>query len=340
MTASFTQLVQARLDSLTKPPGSLGRLEALALRLAEQQQTLDVVTRPRRLVLFAADHGVVAAGVSQWPSAVTAQMVLNIAQGGAASSVLARQFDVELRVVDVGVARDTPWPDRSIVDRRIRPGTRNFALEPALTVEEFDAAWQVGVEQAATAHAEGCRILLGGEMGIGNTTAASALTAWLTQQPAESVVGAGAGATDESLQRKCEVVTQAVARAQAFPEIRQGLASICGLEIAALAGFYAQGARQQTPVLLDGFIATSAALLAERLAPGTARGLLAAHRSAEPGHTPALAMLGLVPWIDHWQLRLGEGTGALLLVPLVDAAGAILTQMATFQSAGVAAHAD
>ncbi|MFM8285980.1 MAG: nicotinate-nucleotide--dimethylbenzimidazole phosphoribosyltransferase [Planctomycetaceae bacterium] len=339
MTAAFTQLVQARLDSLTKPPGSLGRLEALALRLAEQQQTLAVATRPRRLVLFAADHGVVAAGVSQWPSAVTAQMVLNIAEGGAASSVLARQFDVDLRVVDVGVDRDTPWPQRSILDRRIRRGTRNLALEPALTVAEFDAAWQVGVEQAATAQAEGCRVLLGGEMGIGNTTAASALTAWLTQQPPAAVVGAGAGATTASLQRKCEVVTAAVARAEAFPQFKQGLASICGLEIAALAGFYAQGTRQQTPVLLDGFIATAAALVAERLAPGTARGLLAAHRSAEPGHHPALVALGLVPWIDGWQLRLGEGTGALLLAPLVDAAGAILTQMATFDSAGVATHA-
>lgn len=339
MTHSITDQTQARLDSLTKPPGSLGRLEALALRLAELQQTVEVCTRPRRLVLFAADHGVVASGVSQWPSSVTAQMVLNIAGGGAASSVLARQFAVDLRIVDVGVACDAPWPAGAIVERRIRSGTRNLDLEPALSVEEFDAAWQVGVEQVQRARAEGYQLLLGGEMGIGNSTAASALTAWLTHQPVAQVVGAGAGATAASLQRKRDVVARAVARGQRFPDLRQGLASVSGLEIAALAGFYAEGARQRIPMVLDGFIATAAALVAEQLAPGTASGLFAAHRSAEPGHTPALTSLKLRPWLDGWELRLGEGTGALLLVPLLDAAAAILTQMATFQSAGVSGHA-
>jgi nicotinate-nucleotide--dimethylbenzimidazole phosphoribosyltransferase len=329
--------VTRHLDSLTKPPGSLGRLEELAARLCLVQRSLRPVTRPRRLVLFAADHGVVAEGVSAWPSEVTGLMIENILSGGAASSVLARTTDTELVLVDVG-AHSAPLPPRpGYVVAKVRAGTRNLAREPAMTIDEFDQAWEVGATEARNAAAEGIRLVAAGDMGIGNTTPAACLAALLTDVPAAQLVGRGAGADDAAMGRKRAVVEAAVERARSgrTSGLKAVIADVGGLEIAAMAGFYATAAQAGLSIVLDGFIASSAALTAEVLAPGTEESLIAAHRSAEPGHGPMLAKLGLTPFLDTWQMRLGEGTGALLLLPLLDAAAAVVRDMATFARAGI-----
>lgn len=328
--------VRRHLDSLTKPPGSLGRLENLAARLCLVQQTLAPRTQPRRAVLFAADHGVVAEGVTAWPAEVTGLMVRNIAGGGAASSVLARTTGTDLRLVDVGTLLAEP-AGADYLCRKVRPGSRNLAREPALTADEFRAAVAVGREQAAEAAADGMAVVAAGEMGIGNTTPASCLTALLADVPPAAAVGRGAGADDGTLARKRAVVTAAVeaARPRLAADPERAVAAVAGLEIAAVTGFFQGAADAGLTVVLDGFVATAAALVAERLRPGTAGVMIAAHRSAEPGHAAALKALGLAPLLDGWDMRLGEGTGALLAMPLLDAAAAITSGMATFRSAGI-----
>jgi nicotinate-nucleotide--dimethylbenzimidazole phosphoribosyltransferase len=317
--------IRAHLDSRAKPPGSLGRLEDLAAELCRIQGTLAPVTRPRRVVLFAADHGVVAEGISAWPAAVTAAMVRTIADGRAASSRLAETLRTDLRLIDVGV--DGPnWPDDGVYrNRRVRAWSRNLAVESALTVDEFRAAVRVGEEQAEEARADGARVVAAGEMGIGNTTPASCLTALLAGVPVDEAIGPGAGADGPTMERKRRAVRAAVDRERprldADPEAT--IAAVGGLEIAAMAGFFHRSEELGLTVVLDGFIATAAALVAERLWPGMARSMIAAHRSAEPGHAAALRHLDLTPSLDGWNLRLGEGTGALLLMPLLDAAAAL-----------------
>jgi nicotinate-nucleotide--dimethylbenzimidazole phosphoribosyltransferase len=331
------ELVRAHLDALVKPPGSLGRLEDLAVRLCVIQRTLAPRTTPRRLVLFAADHGVAAEGVTAWPAEVTRLMVTAIVAGGAASSVLAASTGTDLRLIDVGVA-GPGLPDGPVhLCRKVRAGSRNLAQGPALTVDEFRAAAAVGEEQASDAVASGAALVAAGEMGIGNSTPASCLTALLTGSPAGAVVGPGAGAGEEVLVRKRRVVAAKVGieSRHLADEPEATIASACGLEIAAMAGFYRRAAASGLTVVLDGFIATAAALVADRLWPGTARSMIAAHRSAEPGHAAALAHLGLEPALDNWGMRLGEGTGALLLMPILDAAAAVVTRMATLDRAGI-----
>lgn len=325
------------LDSLTKPPGSLGRLEELAIQLCLIQQTLQPTARPRKLVLFAADHGVVAEGVSAWPSEVTGLMIRNILNGGAASSVLARATDTQLVLVDIGSQSPPLAPQPGYVVAKVRSGTRNLAREPALSVGEFDQAWAVGAAQARQAAHEGMRLLAAGDMGIGNTTPASCLAALLVGAPTMQVVGRGAGADDATVARKAAVIDSAVQRARqvAASDLKAAIASVSGLEIAGLAGFYATAAHAGLPIVLDGFIATSAALVARALAPGTEAHLIAAHCSAEPGHLPMLAKLGVTPFLDNWQMRLGEGAGALLCMPMLDAAVAIVCGMATFEQASI-----
>lgn len=326
--------VQQHLDSLTKPPGSLGRLERLAARLCLIQQSLRPVTRPRRLVLFAADNGVVAEGVTVWPAEVTGLMVQNILAGGAASSVLARSTNTELILVDVGTQSPPLLPQPGYVNAKVRSGSRNLAREPAMTVAEFDQAWEVGADQARRAAEDGMRIVAAGEMGIGNSTPAACLTMLLADVPVAHAVGRGAGADDETLARKRAVVELAVERIRSR-DLRSAIAAVCGLEIAALAGFYAASAKAGLPIVLDGFIASSAALVAQQLSPGTQTALIAAHRSAEPGHAALLAKLKLSPYLDGWEMRLGEGSGALLLMPLLDAAAAVVGDMATFAQARI-----
>ena len=314
----------AHLNALAKPPGSLGRLEALAARLAVIQQSLRPVTRPRRIVLFAGDHGVAASGVTAWPSSVTGAMIGMICAGRASSSALARAQDADLRLVDVGSLSPTDNPPAFFRDARIAAGTADLSCRAAMTPEEFDAAWNIGEEEARLAHAGGFTILIAGEMGIGNTTPAACLTSLLTGT--QSATGRGAGANDDMLARKSAVVEAAVARARIL-EPKVAIAAVCGFEIAAMAGFFVQAARQGSTILLDGYVTTAAALIAERLSPGTAACMIAAHLSAEPGHRAALEMLGLEPLLE-WNMRLGEGTGALTALPLLDSAAVLMSEVA------------
>lgn len=333
--------VQAYLDALAKPRGSLGRLEALAVRLAVTQRRIDPRTRPRRVVLFAGDHGCVADGVSAWPSAVTGMMVETILAGRATSSALAAANDCPLRLVDVGIAGPrVADPPAFFRDARIGDGTASLAREPAMDRAAFEAAWRVGEDEADRAVDDGAALLIAGEMGIGNTTPAACLTMLTTGIAAGQAVGRGAGADDSTLAIKARIVAGAVDRAHAMlaDDPVAAIAAVAGYEIAAMAGCYAQGAARGATLLLDGYVATAAALVAERLAPGTARAMIAGHRSAEPGHAAALAHLGLDPVLE-WEMRLGEGSGALVALPLLDAAAALLTGVARLDAIG-AARAD
>lgn len=329
--------VWAHLDALAKPQRSLGILEGLAVRLATIQQRLDPVTMPRRLVLFAGDHGVVAQGVSAWPSAVTGLMVGTIMAGRATSNALAAAHRCDLRLVDVGIASPMPAPHPMFFHQaRIAPGTMDLATGAAMTMAHFDSAWAVGVDEARRAHHEGYALLIAGEMGIGNTTSAACLTALLADVPTEKAVGRGAGADDTVLATKHRIVATAVAHARPLlaDGPRAAIARVAGFELVAMAGFFAEAARCGATLLLDGYVATAAALIAERLNPGTARAMIAAHRSAEPGHTGALAALRLEPLLD-WHMRLGEGTGALVALPMLDSAAALLRDVATLTDLGI-----
>lgn len=328
--------VWSHLDALAKPRRSMGRLEELAVQLALTQNRIDPRTRPRRLVLFAGDHGVVADGVSAWPSAVTGMMVATIAAGRATSSALAAAHDCSLRLVDVGTAGDR-LADRPAFfrDARVGPGTASLAHGPAMNETAFTAAWRIGEDEARRALAGGAAVLIAGEMGIGNTTPTACLTALLADVDTDQAVGRGAGADDAVLAAKRRIVADAVSRTRPLlaANPRAAIAAVAGYEIAAMAGFYAAGAVGGATLLLDGYVATAAALIAERLAPGTARAMIAGHRSAEPGHAAALAHLGLEPLLV-WKMRLGEGSGALVALPLLDAAAALLRDVARLDSIG------
>lgn len=328
--------VRAHLNALAKPRGSLGRVETLAVRLAMTQRRIAAQTRPRRIVLFAGDHGCVADGVSAWPSAVTGMMVATILAERATSNALARAHDCPLRLVDVGVAGPRIGAAPAFFrDARVGDGTASLMHGAAMEATQFHAAWQVGVEEADLAVDDGAALLIAGEMGIGNTTPAAALTALLTGASAADAVGRGAGADDTTLAVKTRVVRAAVARAEPLlaDDPVAAIAAMGGYEIAAMAGFFAAGAARGATVLLDGYVATAAALVAERLAPGTVDAMIAGHRSAEPGHAVALAHLGLDPLLD-WGMRLGEGSGALVALPLLDAAAAVLNHVARLDAIG------
>lgn len=330
--AADAAAVQAHLDDLTKPRGSLGRLEALALELAciygDPPPPLDRAT----VVVMAADHGVARRGVSAYPPEVTAQMCRNFAAGGAAINVIAGAVGAAVLAVDVGV--DTAGdPPAGVRGCRVRRGTRDLAEGPALTRKEVLQAIGAGVAIARELAAENDLLMLG-DMGIGNTTAAACVTAALTGEPAEAVVGPGTGIDAARMARKREVVAGAAARVPATADVVDVLAEVGGLEIAALAGVVLGAARSQMAVLADGFITTAAALAAVRMC-GAARGyVVASHLSREPGHAVQLGALGLTPLLDL-ELRLGEGTGAALALPLLRSAAALLRGMATFSSAGV-----
>jgi len=321
------------LDSLTKPPGSLGRLEEIALRLAVLRGRAPEVARPV-IFTFAADHGVVAEGVSAYPQVVTAQMVENFARGGAAVNVLARQAGARVVVANFGVA--TPLGrSPQLVECPIGPGTANIAAGPAMTREHAIRAIETGARLADEAMDAGADLLATGEMGIGNTTAASAITAAITGVPAEQVTGRGTGVDEATLTRKVAAVRRALEVNR--PDPRDGLdvlAKVGGFEIGGLTGVILAGAARRVPVALDGFIAGSAALLAVTLAPDSRHALFASHRSAEPGHAHALEHMGLEPYLDLG-LRLGEGTGAALFIHLARAAALVWSEMATFKAAGV-----
>ena len=337
--ASADTLAEAeqRQGQLTKPPGSLGLLEVLGNRLAAMAgQCPPPIPEPAVIGLFAGDHGVCAQGVTPWPQEVTASMLMNIADGGAAINALARQVGASLLVTDVGVA--TQYPEHPAIRRRtVAPGTRDFTVEPAMTREEARAALEVGIEAAEEAIAGGARCLLTGEMGIGNTTPASALISVFTGTRPALVTGRGAGADDQMMSHKAQVIENGLKlHAPQADDPLGTLAAVGGLEHAALAGFILAGAAHQLPVILDGVIACSAACVAAALAPAVRDFLVSGHAGAEPGIRHAVGHLGLQPLVDLG-LRLGEGSGAAVALPMVQAAARIMRDMATFAEAGIEA---
>ena len=325
---------QRRLDQLTKPPGSLGRIEELARRLAEITGKCPPEVAHPVIFTLAGDHGVVEEGVSEYPQVVTAQMVENFLQGGAAVSVLARHAGSRVIVADLGVAGSlADHPDLRV--RKIGPGTRNMSRGPAMTPAEARAAVEAGIELVESARALGLDLIGTGEMGIGNTTAASAMVAALTGAPVEDVTGRGTGVDEDGRRRKVQAIERAMRVNRPDPaDALDVLAKVGGFEIAGLVGVILAGAAYQIPVVVDGFIAGAAALAAVRLKPEAHYALLASHRSAEPGHRHVLEALGLEPYLDLG-MRLGEGTGSALAISLARAAVNILNEMATFKSAGV-----
>ncbi|HEY6403942.1 MAG TPA: nicotinate-nucleotide--dimethylbenzimidazole phosphoribosyltransferase [Blastocatellia bacterium] len=324
----------ARQLQLTKPPGSLGELESIANRLAAIQQTLRPAVSRRRIYVVAADHGVVAEGVSVYPREVTAQMVYNFLRGGAAINVLARQGAIEVGVVDAGV--DADFGDApGLIQAKVVRGTANFTRGPAMTRDEAVKSVEVGIDLARTAAAEGVELLGIGEMGIGNTTAASAIAATLTESAPEAVIGHGAGVDDAGFRRKIAAVKRALEiNRPDRTDALDVLAKVGGAEIGVMAGVALGAAADRVPVVADGFISTSAAALACVLCPNLQDYLFIGHRSRERGHNSLIEFIGQRPLLDL-QMRLGEGTGAALAMDIITAAARLLSEMATFAEAGV-----
>jgi nicotinate-nucleotide--dimethylbenzimidazole phosphoribosyltransferase len=329
---SVARETQALLDGKTKPRGSLGRLEELACRIAAARGTPVPELPVKAVVVMAGDHGVAAEGVSAFPQEVTWQMVANFVRGGAAINVLARQAGAEVVVADMGVKQPVDLPGVRAV--RVGAGTGNIAREPAMTREQAVAALEAGVAIAEELAARGVTLLATGEMGIANTTPATALAAHFTGARPEELAGRGTGVDDAGLARKVEAVRRALALHGRAAGPLDALARLGGFEIAGLAGLVLGAAARRVPVVVDGFISSTAALAAVRLAPAAAGYLVAAHRSVEPGHARVLAALDARPLLDL-EMRLGEGTGAALAMHVVEAAIRILREMATFGDAGV-----
>jgi nicotinate-nucleotide--dimethylbenzimidazole phosphoribosyltransferase len=323
---------RARLDTLTKPLGSLGRLEDLAAQLvAIRVEHLDAPLKKAAYV-FAGDHGITVEGVSAYPSAVTQQMVLNYLAGGAAVNVLARLHGVALHVVDAGVDADFAGLE-GMLHRKVARGTANMLYEPAMSEEQAAQALAVGLDLADEAAAAGVQVIAVGEMGIGNTTAASAITCALTGASPATATGRGTGLSDAAHAHKVAVV-EGILRRHTSREPMDLLRTMGGLEIAAITGMVLGAARHRVAIVTDGFISTAAAAIAVALAPHVQGYLIASHRSEEPGHGLLLESLNLTP-ILALKMRLGEASGAVLAMPLLDAAIALYAQMATFASAGV-----
>lgn len=324
---------QARHASLTKPPGSLGRLEPLVVRLAALQGMERPRVDPAWIAVFAGDHGVAAEGVSAFPQAVTGEMLRNFARGGAAISVLAHELGAHLEVVDLGTVND-PGDLPGVRRERIAPATANFCSQPAMSVAQLDSALAAGRDSVAAAQAAGARLYIGGEMGIGNTTAAAALASALLRLPPEWLVGAGTGLDAQGIAHKGAVVARALAWHAGEHSPLEWLRRVGGFEIAALSGACVAAAQAGLPVLVDGFIVSVAALAAVRINPGVRDWLLFSHRSQENGHGAVLDALSADPLLDLG-LRLGEGSGAALALPLLRLACALHANMATFEEAGV-----
>jgi nicotinate-nucleotide--dimethylbenzimidazole phosphoribosyltransferase len=330
----FRAQAQARLDRLTKPIGSLGRLEELAARYVMITGEIKPMVPRGAVFTFAADHGVTVEGVSAYPSAVTPQMVLNFLRGGAGVNVLARHVGIEVRVVDIGVAFDFERAP-GLIHKKVMPGTRNLLVEPAMSPTQAEQAIQVGIDLANEAVHQGIGLIGTGEMGIGNTTASSAITAVMAGRSVSEVTGRGTGIDDVSHAHKIDIIQRALNFHRLdSTNAMEVLAKVGGLEIGGLAGLMLGAAAARIPIVLDGFIAGAAALIAVGLQPHCADYLIASHRSVERGHQVILDHLGLKPLFDL-DLRLGEGTGACLGMGLVFAAIKILTEMATFDEAGV-----
>jgi nicotinate-nucleotide--dimethylbenzimidazole phosphoribosyltransferase len=338
LDAAAVAAARERQEALTKPSGSLGRLEDVSVQLAGiAGQCPPPLPEPAVVAVFAADHGVHAQGVSPWPQEVTAQMVANFLATGAAVNAIATQAGASVYVVDVGVATDLPTAP-GLLSRKVRPGTADMTEGPAMTLDEARLAVETGIKVAVDLVEEGNGCLITGDMGIANTTASAALIAVFTGSTPALVTGRGTGIDDPTWARKVEVVRRALELHRCDPASPlEVLAAVGGLEHAALAGFILGGAAQGVPVLLDGVIACAAAVAARAFAPQVPDYLIAGHLSTEPGALKALDALGLQPLLDLG-MRLGEGSGAVLALPVVAAAARVLRDMATFDSAGVSSE--
>ena len=338
LNSTAVEQARARQLQLTKPTGSLGRLEAIAIQMAGITGDVLPITPLKAVIVMAADHGVTDEGVSAYPAAVTPQMVYNFLQGGAGINALSRQVEAEVVVVDVGVAAELAHS--RLLSRKVRMGTANMAHGPAMTREEALQAIAVGIEVLDSLSQRGVDLLAVGEMGIGNTTAASAITACLTSMPVDLVTGRGTGISDEQLAHKVHVIERALAHNK--PDANDPLdvlAKVGGLEIAGLVGVIIAAAARRLPIVLDGFISGAAALVAFGLNPAVCDYLFAGHISVERGHQIILEKIGLSPLLDL-ELRLGEGTGAVLAMHIIEAALRTHGEMATFAEAGVSNKED
>ncbi|MBM3925261.1 MAG: nicotinate-nucleotide--dimethylbenzimidazole phosphoribosyltransferase [SAR202 cluster bacterium] len=330
---------QRRQAILTKPAGSLGRLEELSVKLAGIYREATPKVGRKVIVVAAADHGVTEEGVSAYPSEVTGQMVLNFLKGGAAINVLARHVEAEVVVVDAGVKAKLP-PSENLRSLRIGPGTKNMAKGPAMTRAQALRCLEEGMCLAEELVGDGASLLATGDMGIGNTTSASAVTSAITGALSEAVTGRGTGISEEVWRRKAEVLSRALRVNGPDPEDAiDVLSKVGGFEIGMLAGVILGGAKCGRPVVLDGFISGASALIACGIAPRAREYLIASHRSVEPGHRRQLAHLRLKPLLDM-RMRLGEGTGAALAMPIIEGAAKCLSEMSTFSSAGVSERSE
>jgi nicotinate-nucleotide--dimethylbenzimidazole phosphoribosyltransferase len=328
-------LARARQDTLTKPPGSLGRLEELSIQLAGIQGKSPPRIEEKAVIVMAGDHGVVAEKIGNWPQAVTAQMVANFLRGGAGINVIARHVGARVIIVDMGVATDLK-PGARLISRKVDYGTRNMAVGPAMTTGQAVQAVEAGIELVGKEADSGLDILGTGDMGIGNTTASSAIGAVMMGKPVAEVTGRGTGLTDEQLQYKIAVIERALALNRPEPgKPLDVLAKVGGFEIGGLVGVMLGAAARRIPVVIDGFISSAAALIATALSPGLKDYLIPAHLSAEAGHKVLLEHLNLEPLLSL-NMRLGEGTGAALGIFLAETAAGLLADMATFGEAGVA----
>jgi nicotinate-nucleotide--dimethylbenzimidazole phosphoribosyltransferase len=318
---------------LTKPPGSLGTLETLAVRLAGMQHVTMPAVQSVWISVFAGDHGVAAEGVSAFPQVVTGEMIRNFANGGAAISVLARSLGAMLEVVNLGTVND-PGELPNVRRAVIAPQTNNFCERPAMSAVQLELALRAGADSAQAALEAGARLFIGGEMGIANTTSAAALACGLLQEPPSALAGAGTGLDAAGIRHKVSVIERALARYPADNDALAWLGRVGGFEIAALCGAYIGAAQRGIPVLVDGFITTAAALAAVRINPSSREWMFFAHRSRERGHSRLLAVLEADPLLDLG-LRLGEGSGAATAVPLMRLACDLHARMATFAQAGV-----
>lgn len=332
---SAMQAARDRQNQLTKPSGSLGRLEEISIQLAGITRKAIPSIKDKVIITMAGDHGVVAEGVSAYPQEVTPQMVLNFLAGGAAINVLARHINARVVVVDMGVANDIPTTDQKLIRRRVASGTMNLAQGPAMTRTQAEEAIQSGIEIALAEISNGADIIGSGDMGIGNTTPSAAIACVFLDQHPKEVAGRGTGVDDEGLNRKISAIERGLKINK--PNAQDGLdvlSKVGGFEIGGLAGVMLGAASKHVPVMVDGFISTAAAMIAVSLAPGCRDYLISAHRSKEHGHGLMLDWLGLKPLLDL-DMRLGEGTGAALGISFAEAACKILAEMATFGEAGV-----
>jgi nicotinate-nucleotide--dimethylbenzimidazole phosphoribosyltransferase len=334
VSSSLLDKAQVHLDSLTKPPGSLGTLEELAKRYVAIQNSESPTLKKISTVVFAADHGVTAEGISAYPPEVTPQMVMNFLNKGAAVNVLANHINAEVTVVDIGVNFQFQ-SHPNLLDRKIALGTKNFSKEPSMTRSQAETSIVTGIEIAKESAKNGFDLLTTGEMGIGNTTPSSAIFSILGNTQVEDVTGRGTGINDSALRKKISVIKKGITLHQPDPDDPIDiLAKVGGFEIGGIAGLILGAAAQKIPVVVDGFISSAGAALALKMSPSAVDYIFPSHRSSEPGHEIFFKLLGHPPLFDL-NMRLGEGTGALLAVNLIQSAIKIYNEMATFQSAGV-----